>query len=44
LKLRVSKNEVEKILQFILKKIDYVDMTIENESLEEIIKKSFSTI
>lgn len=44
LKLRVPKNEVEKILQFILKKIDYIDMTIENESLEEIVKKSFKNV
>ncbi len=42
LKLKVSKNDIEKILQHILKEIDYIDMTIENESLEEIVKKSFS--
>ncbi|MDQ5929354.1 MAG: hypothetical protein QG594_1133, partial [Bacteroidota bacterium] len=41
-KLKVSKNDIEKILQHILKEIDYIDMTIENESLEEIVKKSFS--
>ncbi len=43
LKLKVNKKDIEKILQYILKEIDYIDMTIENESLEEIVKKSFSS-
>lgn len=41
LKIKVEKKDLEKILQIILKDIDYIDMTIENESLEDIVKKSF---
>lgn len=42
LKISSPKGEIEKVLQYILKKIEYIDMTIENEPLEEIVKKSFS--
>lgn len=41
LKLKIPKKHVEKTLQYILKELDYVDITIENETLEEIVKKSF---
>lgn len=42
LKLHVPKKEVEKVLDYIVEKIDYIDMTIENEPLEEIVKKTFT--
>jgi ABC-2 type transport system ATP-binding protein len=42
LKLHAPKKDVETVLDYIVKKVDYIDMTIENEPLEEIVKKSFS--
>ena len=42
LKLHVPKKEVEKVLDYIVKKIEYIDLTIENEPLEEIVKKTFT--
>lgn len=42
LKFTAPKDSMENILQLILKKIEYIDMTIENEPLEEIVKKSFN--
>ncbi|HRN69813.1 MAG TPA: ATP-binding cassette domain-containing protein [Candidatus Woesebacteria bacterium] len=44
LKISILKDDIEKVLRYILKEVDYIDMTIENESLEEIIKKSFNNI
>lgn len=42
LKIKIPKEQIDSILPYILKKIDYIDMTIENEPLEEIVKKSFN--
>ncbi len=42
LKIRVPKKEVEKVLDYVIENIDYIDMTIENEPLEEIVKKTFT--
>ena len=42
LKINVPKDAIENLLQTILKQIEYDDMTIENEPLEEIVKKSFT--
>lgn len=42
LKLSVPKDNIDETLHTLLPQIEYADMTIENEPLEEIIKKSFS--
>ena len=42
LKLRMKKEHIEKFLHIVLEKVDYVDMTIENEPLEEVVKKTFA--
>ena len=43
LKLKIPKKDLEHTLPRILSKIDYIDITIENESLEDIVKKSFNS-
>lgn len=43
LKIHVNKKEVEKVLDYIIANFDYIDMTIENEPLEEIVKKTFTS-
>ncbi len=42
LKISSPKAKIEQVLQYILKQTEYIDMTIENEPLEEIVKKSFT--
>ncbi|MCA9371911.1 ATP-binding cassette domain-containing protein [Candidatus Woesebacteria bacterium] len=41
LSLTIPKDKVEDVIQNILSKIDYVDVTIENEPIEDIVKKKF---
>lgn len=42
LRVKVSKDDLPDILAKLLPKIDYTDITVENEAIEEVIKKSFS--
>jgi len=42
LKVKASKKEIERLLHLVLRDLDYVDMTIENEPLEEVVKKTFN--
>jgi ABC-2 type transport system ATP-binding protein len=42
LKVKASKEEIERLLHLVLRDLDYVDMTIENEPLEEVVKKTFN--
>jgi ABC-2 type transport system ATP-binding protein len=44
LKIKMTKKELNETLPEILKNINYNDVTIENESLEEIIKKKYRNI
>ena len=41
LKVSVTKDELPEFLSHALKQLDYTDVTIENETIEEVIKKSF---
>ena len=41
LKISVMKDELPEFLSHALKQLDYTDVTIENETIEEVIKKSF---
>lgn len=41
LKLKAPKEDIEKLLNTVLKRFEYIDMTIENEPLEEVVKKTF---
>ncbi|MFA9288532.1 MAG: ATP-binding cassette domain-containing protein [Weeksellaceae bacterium] len=41
LRLTVKKDQIEEVIQKTLSHVDYDDITIENETLEEVIKKSF---
>ena len=43
LKLTTSKEEIVSILAYLLKKVEFSDVTIEDESIEEVIKKTFSS-
>jgi ABC-2 type transport system ATP-binding protein len=40
--LKIKKDEIATMLPIILKQIDFVDVTIENEPIEEVIKKTLS--
>ncbi len=42
LKIHVQKEDLPKVLSTILPELDYVDITVENETIEEVIKRSFS--
>lgn len=42
LKITVKKDQIGETLPAILKQLDYVDVTVENESIEDVIKKSFA--
>lgn len=42
LTLTIPKNNVEHVIQNVLTKIEYIDVTIENEPIEEIVKKKFT--
>lgn len=41
LKVSVKKDHLPEFLSHALKQLDYIDVTIENETIEEVIKKSF---
>jgi ABC-2 type transport system ATP-binding protein len=42
LRMKATKDEIEKILHTVFKDLEYVDLTVENEPLEEIVKKTFN--
>lgn len=42
LKLTTKKEDIASVLSYILKQVDFSDVTIENEPIEEVIKKIFS--
>jgi ABC-type uncharacterized transport system ATPase subunit len=41
LKVSVKKNDLPKFMSQVLEQLDYSDVTIENETIEDVIKKSF---
>lgn len=38
----VKKEDLPRVLSQVLKELDYIDVTVENESIEDVLKKSFS--
>lgn len=43
LRINTQKGQIAGILSYMLKKVEFIDVTIEDESIEEIIKKIFSS-
>lgn len=43
LSVRIEKKQIHKVLPLLLSKLDYADVTIEDEPIEEVIKKTFES-
>ncbi len=43
LRITVKKEEIASVLSYMLKKVEFIDVTIEDEAIEEIIKKVFTS-
>ena len=42
LTVKVNKEDIPSVLSKVLPELDYVDITVENETIEEVIKRSFA--